>query len=324
VPLPDERLKKLAGLVNPQRMVNAVITFLDIAGLVKGASKGEGLGNQFLGNIRECNVLIHIVRCFENQDIVHVEGSINPLRDIETVETELMLADIQTLEKKIEKLQKSAKAGDKASREYLTDAQSLLSFINEGKAAVLFPEREKDTVKFLLNELRLMSSKKVIFCANVDEEGLISDNNFAGEVKQYADSKKAPMVKISARMEEELITLTESEQAEYLKASGLSESGLEKIIKASFDALGLISFFTTTGGKEVHEWIIPEGTKAPQAAGEVHTDFEKGFIRAEIIKYDEFIKFGSEPACRSAGVIHVHGKDYSVEDGDVIHFLFNM
>ncbi|MGE5811531.1 MAG: redox-regulated ATPase YchF [Ignavibacteria bacterium] len=322
--LPDDRLKKLANLVNPQKIVNAVITFVDIAGLVKGASKGEGLGNQFLSNIRECNVLIHIVRCFENPDIAHVEGNINPARDIETVETELMLSDIQTLEKKIEKLQKAVKAGDKISKELLTEAQSILVFINEGNPVILFPEKEKETVKSLLNELKLMTSKKVIFCANVDEEGLLSESEFVCQAKKYADSRKAAMVKISAKMEEELISLTENEQAEYLAESGINESGLQKIIKSSFEALNLISFFTTTGGKEVHEWIIPKGTKAPQAAGEVHTDFEKGFIRAEVIKYDDFIKFGSDAACRSAGAIHIHGKDYPVEDGDVIHFLFNV
>jgi len=324
VPLPDERLKKLAALVKPQKIVNAVITFVDIAGLVKGASKGEGLGNQFLGNIRETNVLIHIVRCFENPDIVHVAGEINPLSDIETVETELLLADIQALERKIEKLQKASKAGDKISKEHLAEAESFFAFINGNKPAILFPEKEKETVKALLNELKLMTSKKIIYCANVDEEGLDPDNPFVRQVKEYAESRNAPVVTISAKMEEDLISLTENEQAEYLSASGITESGLEKIIKASFNALDLISFFTTTGGKEVHEWIIPKGTKAPQAAGEVHTDFEKGFIRAEVIKYDDFIKFGSEAACRSAGAVHVHGKDYPVEDGDVIHFLFNV
>ncbi|HVO73401.1 MAG TPA: redox-regulated ATPase YchF [Ignavibacteriaceae bacterium] len=324
VPLPDERLKKIVSLVKPIKSANAVIAFLDIAGLVKGASKGEGLGNQFLGNIRECSVLIHIVRCFENEDIIHVEGNLSPSRDIETLETELLLSDIQTLERKIEKLQKTAKAGDKNSRESLGEAQSLLAFINENKPAIFFPEKEKDTIKSLLNELKLMTSKKVIFCANVDEDGLITDNEYVNEVKNYAVSRNAAMVKISARMEEELISLNEAEQEEYLASSGSNESGLKKVIKSSFEALNLISFFTTTGGKEVREWIIPKGTKAPQAAGEVHTDFEKGFIRAEVIKYEDFIKFGSEAACRSAGLIHVHGKDYTVEDGDIIHFLFNV
>jgi GTP-binding protein YchF len=323
VPLPDERLKKLALLVNPQRIVNAVITFVDIAGLVKGASKGEGLGNQFLGNIRETNVLIHIVRCFENQDIVHVAGEINPIRDIQTVETELLLADIQALERKIEKLQKASKAGDKISKEHLQEVQSLFIFLNEGKPAILFPEKEKETIKALFNELKLMTSKKIIYCANVDEDGL-NHNPFVMQVKEYAESRKVPIVTISAKMEEDLISLSENEQTEYLSASGINESGLEKVIKASFNALDLISFFTTTGGKEVHEWIVPRGIKAPQAAGEVHTDFEKGFIRAEVIKYRDFIRFGSEAACRSAGAVHVHGKDYPVEDGDVIHFLFNV
>jgi GTP-binding protein YchF len=291
---------------------------------VKGASKGEGLGNQFLGNIRECIVLIHIVRCFENEDIIHVEENINPVRDIETIETELLLSDIQTLERKIERLLKAAKAGDKSSRELLDDAQSVLSFINKNKPAILFPEKDKDTIKSLLNELKLMSSKKVIYCVNVDEKGLLTDNEYIAQVKNYSDSVHAPLVKISAKMEEELISLTESEQEEYLASSGINESGLKKVIKASFEALELISFFTTTGGKEVHQWIIPKGTKAPQAAGEVHTDFEKGFIRGEVIKFEDFLKFGSEAACRSAGLIHVHGKDYIVEDGDIIHFLFNV
>jgi len=255
---------------------------------------------------------------------VHIEGSINPLRDIETVETELMLADIQTLERKIEKLQKLAKVGDKSAKETLHEADALLAFINEGKPALLFPDKDKETMRTLLYELRLMTSKKIIYCTNVDEEGLAEDNNYVQQVRAYAESKEADVIKISAKMEEELIALAEEEQAEYLSSFGIKESGLEKVIRTGFHTLDLISFFTTTGGKEVHAWTIRKGTKAPQAAGEVHTDFEKGFIRAEVIKYDDFIKYGSEHASRSAGAIHIHGKDYIVEDGDVIHFLFNV
>ncbi len=322
VPVPDNRIEKLASLVNPARLVNSTIEFFDIAGLVKGASKGEGLGNQFLSNIRETDAILHLVRCFENADVVHVDGNINPIRDMEVIETELLLSDIQTLERKIEKLQKLAK-GDKAAKQLLEDAEILLKFLNEGKSAFLYPEKDKESVKQLFNELRLMTSKEVIYCANVDESELLEDNEYVKAVRKYAEEKGADAVKISAKVEEEMIGLSDEERNEFLDSYGVKESGLEKIIKTGFHTLGLISYFTA-GPKEVRAWTIHNGWKAPQAAGVIHTDFEKGFIRAEVISYDDYLKFGSEAACKSAGVMRIEGKDYSVLDGDIMHFLFNV
>ncbi len=322
VPVPDERIEKLAKLVNPARLVNSTVEFVDIAGLVKGASKGEGLGNQFLTNIRETEAILQVIRCFDNDDIVHVDGSVDPLRDIEVIETELLLADVQTLEKKIEKLQKMAK-GDKSAKALLEDAELLLKFMNEGNAAILFPGSEKESVKQLFNELRLMTSKKIIYCANVDEAGLTEENNYVKEVFSFAEKRGADSVKISAKVEEELISLEENERSEFLSSYGVKESGLEKIIRTGFHTLGLASYFTA-GPKEVRAWTIHKGWKAPQAAGVIHTDFEKGFIRAEVISYEDYIRYGSEAACKSAGVMRVEGKDYTVQDGDVMHFLFNV
>jgi GTP-binding protein YchF len=322
VPVPDERLNKLAKLVNPARIVNSTVDFVDIAGLVKGASKGEGLGNQFLSNIRETETICEVIRCFDNDDVVHVNGSVDPMRDIEIIETELLLADIQTLEKKIEKLQKQTK-GDKAAKVLLDDAEALLAFMNEGKAAIRYQEVEKETVKILLNELRLMTSKKIIYCANVDENSLNTDNQYVDTVKKYAEERNSDWVKISARMEEELVSLEEEERNEFLASYGVKESGLEKIIKTGYHTLGLISYFTA-GPKEVRAWTIHNGWKAPEAAGVIHTDFEKGFIRAEVISYDDYIKYGSEAACRAAGALRTEGKDYMVRNGDVMHFLFNV
>src|SRR5690554_1262856 len=322
VPLPDERIDKLASLIKPARTVYSTVDFVDIAGLVKGASKGEGLGNQFLSNIRETEAILQVVRCFNDPDVVHVDGSVDPLRDIEVIETELLLADVQTLEKKIDKLQRMAK-GDKEAKIQLEDAEALLNFMNEGKPALLFPDKEKETVKQLLKELRLMTSKKMIYCANVDEEGLHTNNDMVLKVAHFAESRHCDWIKISAKVEEELIGLSEEERNEFLESYGVKKSGLEKVIRISFHTLGLISFFTG-GPKEVRAWTIHKGTKAPQAAGEIHTDFEKGFIRAEVISYDDYIKYGSEAACKAAGVMRVEGKDYVVQDGDVIHFLFNV
>jgi hypothetical protein len=322
VPVPDDRIEKLAKLVNPARLVNSTVEFFDIAGLVKGASKGEGLGNQFLSNIRETDAILHLVRCFENEDVVHVDGSINPIRDIEVIETELLLSDIQTLEKKIDKLQKLAK-GDKLAKQMLDDADNLLKYLNEGNSAYLFPDRDKESVKQLFNELRLMTSKDVIYCANVDESELVEDNEYVKEVRKYAAGKGADAVKISAKVEEEMVGLTDEERFEFLDSYGVKESGLEKIIRTGFHTLGLISYFTA-GPKEVRAWTIHNGWKAPQAAGVIHTDFEKGFIRAEVISYDDYIKCGSEAACKAAGLMRVEGKDYTVIDGDVMHFLFNV
>ena len=322
VPVPDARLAELAKLVNPARIVNATVDFVDIAGLVKGASKGEGLGNQFLTNIRETEAIVQVVRCFDNPDIVHVDGSINPVRDIEVIETELLLADVQILERKIERLQKMAK-GDKAAKAMLEDAESILKFLNDGNVASAYHDKEKETVKQLFKEVGFLTSKKTIFCANVDEDGLSSDNDYTKSLKEFAEKRGADFVKISAKVEEELVGLEDEERTEFLDSYGVKESGLEKIIRTGFHTLGLISYFTA-GPKEVRAWTIHKGWKAPLAAGVIHTDFEKGFIRAEVIGYNDYINYKSEAACKAAGVMRVEGKDYVVEDGDVMHFLFNV
>ncbi len=322
VPVPDSRLNQLAKLVNPARIVNSTVDFVDIAGLVKGASKGEGLGNQFLTNIRETETILQVVRCFDDNDIVHVDGSVNPLRDIEVIETELILADVQTLEKKIERLQKMAK-GDKTAKAIADDAEALLKFMNNGNPASLFPEKDKESLKEIFNELRLMTAKNIIYCANVNEASLSEDNDYVIAVKTFAESKGADWVKISAKVEEELVGLKDEEREEFLISYGVKESGLEKIIRTGFHTLGLISYFTA-GPKEVKAWTIHRGWKAPQAAGVIHTDFEKGFIRAEVIGYADYISYKSEAACKSAGVMRIEGKEYIVQDGDVMHFLFNV
>lgn len=322
VPVPDSRLNVLAGLVNPARIVNATVDFVDIAGLVKGASKGEGLGNQFLSNIRETDAILEVVRCFDNDDIVHVDGSIDPLRDIGIIETELILADIQTIERKVERLRKALK-GDKNLGIVLEDAESLLKFMNDGNLALLYPDNDKESIKDLFNELRLMTSKKIIYCANVDEDGLSKDNEYVKAVKSFGESKNSDVVKISAKVEEELVSLEEDERKEFLESYGVRESGLELIIRTGFHTLGLISYFTA-GPKEVKAWTIGKGWKAPQAAGVIHTDFEKGFIRAEVISYEDYVNYKSEAACKAAGVMRIEGKDYVVSDGDVMHFLFNV
>jgi GTP-binding protein YchF len=322
VPVPDERLYKLAKLVNPARIVNSTVDFVDIAGLVKGASKGEGLGNQFLSNIRATEAILEVIRCFDNNDIVHVDGSVNPLRDIEVIETELILADVQTLEKKIEGLQKSAK-GDKNAKIVVDEATALLNYMNQGNTALSYPDREKESLREILNDLRLMTAKKIIYCANVDEHGLADDNDYVQAVQKYAESRGADIVKISAKVEEELVGMEDDERVEFLNSYGVKESGLEKIIRTGFHTLGMASYFTA-GPKEVRAWTIHQGWKAPQAAGVIHTDFEKGFIRAEVISYEDYIKYGSETACKAAGVMRVEGKDYIVQDGDTMNFLFNV
>ncbi len=322
VPVPDERVDKLTDLVKPARTVYSTVDFVDIAGLVKGASKGEGLGNQFLSNIRQTDAILHVVRCFDDENVVHVDGSINPLRDIVVIETELLLADVQTLEKKIERLQKQAK-GDKAAKAAVDEAEDLLKYLNEGNPAVLYPDKEKDSIQTILRETGLITAKRVIYCANVGEDGLGEDNGYVKDVKEYAESKNSDAIKISAKVEEELVVLEDDERKEFLASYGVKESGLEKIIRTGFHTLGLISYFTA-GPKEVRAWTIHGGWKAPQAAGVIHTDFEKGFIRAEVISYNDYIKYSSEAACRNAGVLRIEGKEYEVQDGDVMHFLFNV
>jgi GTP-binding protein YchF len=322
VPVPDKRLDKLAKIVKPNKIQHSTIDFVDIAGLVKGASKGEGLGNQFLSNIREVEVILHIVRCFDDGNITHVEGDINPTRDIEIIETELIYADITQLEKKIEKLKKEAKA-NKDSSAKLKIAKSLMAHLEDLKSVSTFEDIDNEYFIALDKELRFLSNKEIIYGANVDEDSLIKENNYVKAVKQYAKKKNSEVIMLCAKVEEELVGLEEDEAKEFLQDFGVEESGLEKIIHTAFDKLGLQSYFTA-GIVEVRAWTIKKGWKAPKAASVIHNDFEKGFIKAEVISYEDFIACGGEAKAKEAGRLRLEGKDYIVQDGDVMHFKFNV
>ena len=323
VPVPDTRLQELAKIVNPERIQNSVVEFVDIAGLVKGASKGEGLGNQFLANIRETEVILHIVRCFEDSNITHVEGSIDPLRDVEIIETELLIADMQTLQKRVEKLTRMAKSGtDKEAKKTLEVAQELLEHVENGNPVRTFGNKD-EVFLGLDKELRFLTNKEIIYGANVDEVGVNADNSFVEQLREYAKKNGAEVIKLCSKIEEELVGLNQEEQEEFLQELGVKESGLNAVIRLGFSKLGLISYFTA-GVKEVRAWTIHRGDKAPVAAGVIHKDFEKGFIRAEVISYEDFIKYGGEAKAKEAGAMRVEGKDYIVVDGDVMHFRFNV
>lgn len=322
VPVPDRRLDQLAEIVNPQRVLHATVDFIDIAGLVRGASKGEGLGNQFLANIRECAAILEVIRCFDDENITHVDGSVDPLRDIETIETELLLADIQSAEKRFERLQKQSK-GDKEAKAAAEEVARLLEHMNAGQPASTFEPRDIEMFHIAWREMGLLSGKKIIYCANVDEEGIAEDNEHVRRLRELAASRGADIVKICGKIEEELQGLDDAEQAEMLASYGIEESGLVSIIRTGFHTLGLASYFTA-GVKEVRAWTIQQGWRAPQGAGVIHTDFERGFIRAEVIAFNDYITYRSESACRSAGVLRVEGKEYVLQDGDVVHFLFNV
>ncbi len=324
VAVPDERLDKLAALYNSEKITPAVIEFVDIAGLVKGASKGEGLGNQFLANIRECDAIVHVVRCFEDPNVIHVEGSVNPVRDIETIDLELIFADMDTLDKRISRTAKLANNSKDAKKE-LEVLKKLKAVLEEGKMASAYEPEDEDEAKFI-ESLYLLTEKPVIFAANVAEDDLADDgasNKYVQEVREHAESTQNGVFVISARIEEEIADLDDDEKAEYLETLGLKESGLDKLIKASYDLLGLMSFLTA-GEKETRAWTIKKGTKAPQAAGKIHSDFERGFIRAEVINYQNLLDCGSLSAAREKGLVRSEGKDYVVQDGDTILFRFNV
>ena len=321
VPVPDSRLDALAKIVNPQRMQHSTIDFVDIAGLVKGASKGEGLGNQFLSNIREVEVILHMVRCFDDGNVVHVENSVNPLRDIEIIESELIFADIEQLAKKIERLNKQAKA-DKDARAILEVANELKVWLDDIQPVKTFPNQD-ETFEQLAKELRFLSNKDIIYGANVDEDSLSEDNGYVKQVKEHAAANGAEVVKLCAKIEEELVGMDDDEATEMLQELGAEGSGLELIIKKSFEKLNLISYFTA-GVQEVRAWTITKGWKAPKAASVIHNDFEKGFIRAEVISYEDFIANSGESGAKDAGKMRLEGKDYIVADGDVMHFRFNV
>lgn len=324
VAVPDERLNKLAALYNSEKITPAVIEFVDIAGLVKGASKGEGLGNQFLANIRECDAIVHVVRCFEDPNVIHVEGSVDPVRDIETIDLELIFADMDTLDKRISRTAKLANNSKDAKKE-LEILKKLKAVLEEGKMASSYEPEDEDEAKFI-ESLYLLTEKPVIFAANVAEDDLADDgasNKYVQEVREHAESTHNGVFVISARIEEEIADLDDDEKAEYLDTLGLKESGLDKLIKASYDLLGLMSFLTA-GEKETRAWTIKKGTKAPQAAGKIHSDFERGFIRAEVINYQSLLDCGSLSSAREKGLVRSEGKDYVVQDGDTILFRFNV
>jgi GTP-binding protein YchF len=323
VPVPDNRLEELAKIVNPERIQYSTVDFVDIAGLVKGASKGEGLGNKFLSNIKETEVILQIVRCFEDENITHVEGSVDPIRDIEIIETELLLADLESLEKRISNLERKAKGKDKEAVAQLEIAKKLLAHLENEEPASTFELKDDDAFISLNKEMRLLTSKEIIYGANVDEDSLAEDNEFVAKLKEFAASKNREVIKLCAKIEEEMVSFDEEEKLEMLESLGVSESGLDQIIKKCFSKLGLMNYFTA-GVKEVRSWTIKQNTTAPKAAAVIHNDFEKGFIRAEVISYEDFIEYGGETGAKEAGKMRLEGKEYIVQDGDVMHFRFNV
>jgi GTP-binding protein YchF len=323
VAVPDERLQVLEKLVNAKRVVPAIVEFVDIAGLVRGASKGEGLGNQFLANIRETDAVIQVVRCFEDDNIVHVEGSVDPIRDIETIHVELALADLASVEKRREKAARSAKSGDKTAKEEIAVLDKIQPVLEEGR-----PVRSadlSDEERAVVRSWFLLTSKPTIYAANVDEDSLADpdSNPHVMKVKERAAAENAEVVVICAKLEAELVALDAAERAEFLKDLGLESSGVDRLIKSAYKMLGLMSYLTA-GEIEVRAWTIPIGTKAPRAAREIHSDIERGFIRAEIVKYEDMIALGSRTAAREKGVARLEGKDYIMQEGDIVDFKFNV
>ena len=324
VPVPDERLKLLGDMYNSKKVTPAVIEFVDIAGLVKGASKGEGLGNQLLGNVRECDALVHVVRCFEDANVVHVDGSVDPARDVETINLELIFADLEVLERRMSRVGRAAK-NDKDAAAELAMLQRLKAFLEEGKLAISF-EPKNDAESALFAELNLLTAKPVIFAANVAEDDAADDganNPHVQAVRKLAAESGSEVFVVCAQIEEEISELDDDEKQMFLEDLGLTESGLDKLIRASYSLLGLMSFLTA-GEKETRAWTIKKGTKAPQAAGKIHTDFERGFIRAEVVNYKDLLECGSLGAAREKGIVRLEGKEYVVQDGDVILFRFNV
>lgn len=322
VAVPDKRLDELAKIVKPERIQHSIVEFVDIAGLVKGASKGEGLGNKFLSNIRETEVILQIVRCFDDENIVHNEGSINPLRDVEIIENELILADIELLQNRIERLKKQSK-NDKAAASAIELATELSEFLADGNLARNFKYDANEAFDKFLAESRLLTAKEIMYGANVDENTLVEDNEYVIKLKEYASKHNCEVIKLCAKIEEELIGLSDEESSEFLASLGVEESGLNQIIQKGFSKLGLMNYFTA-GVKEVRSWTIYKNTTAPKAAAVIHNDFEKGFIRAEVISYKDFIEFGGEQKAKEAGKMRLEGKEYIVEDGDIMHFRFNV
>lgn len=322
IPVPDDRIAKLEELVKPEKVQQAIVEIVDIAGLVRGASKGEGLGNKFLANIRETQAIIHVLRCFENNNITHVDGSIDPVRDKETIDFELQLKDLESVEKKIETTKKKTRTGDKEAVKDLALLEQYKSHLEAGNSArsIDLTDKEKEVVK----DLMLLTDKPILYICNVNEDEAVDGNAHVDSVKEAIKDEDAQLLIIAAGMEADIMELeTFEERQEFLNDMGLEEPGVKKVIRSAYALLNLQTYFTA-GVKEVRAWTIREGFTAPQAAGVIHTDFEKGFIRAEVIKYDDYIALGSEVACKEAGKLSIEGKDYVVQDGDVMHFRFNV
>ena len=320
VPVPDERLDKLAAIVNPERILPTTFEFVDIAGLVAGASKGEGLGNQFLANIRESDAIAHVVRCFENDDVIHVAGTIDPLADIEVIQTELALADMASLEKAVVKATKASKSGNKDELKNKVFLEKVLKHLDETMTLRSLEATEDELLS--LAGFQLLTLKPMLYIANVQEDGF-ENNPFLDKVTSLANEQNAAIVAVCAAMEAEIIQLEEDEREEFLEEMGLTEPGLNRVIRAGYELLNLQTYFTA-GEKEVRAWTVKKGATAPQAAGVIHTDFEKGFIRAEITAYDDFVEYNGEKGAKEAGKLTVQGKEYIMQDGDVTHFRFNV
>lgn len=321
VPVPDARLDVLAKMYNTKKVTPAVLEFVDIAGLVKGASQGEGLGNKFLSHIREVDAIVHVVRCFADGKVIHVEGSVDPLRDIETINIELILSDLETVQKRLDKAEKYVKCGEKKYADEAALLKKIKAALEAGKTArtLSFSDEEKEIAR----DFFLLTTKPVIYCANIGEDDIGKSNVYVEQVRAYAASEGAQTVEICAKVEEELCALDESDREEFARDLGLTESGLDRVIKAGYALLGLISYLTA-GEKEVRAWTIEQGTKAPQAAGKIHSDFEKGFIRAEIVSYDDLVSLGGFTQAKEKGKVRSEGKDYVMRDGDVVLFRFNV
>lgn len=321
ITVPDERLDLLTEIVKPEKTIPTVIEFVDIAGLVKGASRGEGLGNKFLANIREVDAIIHVVRCFDDPNVVHVDGRVDPVKDKEIIDAELQLKDLETIEKRFQRLEKVAKSGDQQAKKQLAIIEKYKQTLEEGKNARTLQISEQE--RALVTDLYLLTDKPVIYVANVDEHSL-SGNDWTKELEHISENESAELIIVSASLEEQIAQLdTLEEKKEFLSEFGLKESGLSRLIRASYHLLDLITYFTA-GPQEVRAWTIRRGWKAPRAAGVIHTDFERGFIKAEVIKMDDYLRLKSEAACRDAGKLAIEGKEYVVQDGDIMHFRFNV
>lgn len=322
VTVPDKRLVVLEQLAKPQRVVPTTIEFVDIAGLVKGASKGEGLGNQFLGNIRTVDAIIHVVRCFEDENIIHVDGSVSPVRDKEIIDTELQLKDLESVDKKLDKLKKMSKTGDKETLKGIDVLTLYKQHLESGQSARTIQIAEED--KRFIEDIQLLTAKPVIYCCNVEESSVVSGNKHVEQVREAVKNENAEVVIISAAIEADIAVMETAEERDlFLAELGLQESGLNRLISAAYHLLNLQTYFTV-GEKEVRAWTIHKGDKGPQAAGVIHSDFEKGFIRAQVMSYADFTHYKSEAACRDAGKLRSEGKEYVVQDGDIMHFLFNV